>query len=228
MLEIYALEGSRVRLEPLTYSHVPDLVKAASGDRESYSFTDVPADESGMMLYVDKALLDQAAGTAVPFATIDLVAARVVGSTRFGDIEYWPWPEGSPGQRGVALPDAVEIGWTWLSSDAQRTGINREAKLLMLSHAFEAWRVHRVSFRTDARNQRSRQAISRLGAKLDGVIRAKQLGYDGAIRDNAVYSILDSEWEQVKASILSSFRAPNLERTTLDNSDDPFGNQSGC
>ncbi|MFN0070456.1 MAG: GNAT family N-acetyltransferase, partial [Chloroflexota bacterium] len=88
-----------------------------------------------------------------------------------------------------------------LAQDAQRSGINREAKLLMLTWAFEVWRVHRVTFRTDARNERSRWAIANLGARFDGVLRAAQIAYDGGIRDTAVYTILDSEWDTVKAGL---------------------------
>ena len=100
----------------------------------------------------------------MPFATIERAAGRVVGSTRFGNIERWDWPAGHPLRRLHDRPDAVEIGWTWLDPAAQRTGINVEAKLLMLTHAFEAWQVHRVSLMTDARNTRCREAIVRLGA----------------------------------------------------------------
>lgn len=201
MIDEVVLHGALVRLEPLGYSHVPGLLAAATGVRDSFSFTDVPADERSMRTYVERALAGRDAGTTAPYATIDLPSGRVVGTTRFGDIEHWPWPPGDPRQRGLGLPDAVEIGWTWLSPHAQRTGHNHEAKLLMLTHAFEVWRVRRVRFRADSRNERSRVALIRLGASLDGIIRAAQLGYDGEVRDNAWYSILDSEWDQVKARL---------------------------
>ena len=142
----------------------------------------------------------------MPFATIDRETKRVVGSTRFGNIESWDWSVGSPHQRGAHLPDVVEIGWTWLAPDAQRTGINTEAKLLMLTLAFESWRVHRVSLRTDARNERSRVAIARLGAQFDGVIRVEKVAYDGAVRDTAYYSILDSEWPAAKDKLAARLR----------------------
>lgn len=201
MIEAATLHGELVRLEPLGYSHVPGLLVAATGVRDSFSFTDVPADERSMRTYVERALAGRDAGTVMPYATIDLLSGRVVGTTRFGDIEHWPWPPGDPRQHGLRRPDAVEIGWTWLSPDAQRTGHNHEAKLLMLTHAFEVWRVRRVRFRSDSRNERSRVALIRLGARLDGIIRAAQLGYDGEVRGNAWYSILDSEWDQVKARL---------------------------
>jgi RimJ/RimL family protein N-acetyltransferase len=100
----------------------------------------------------------------------------------------------------------VEIGGTWLAPSAQRTAINTEAKLLMLTHAFETWRVHRVSLKTDARNARSRAAILRLGARFDGVVRATRVAADHAIRDDAMYSILDAEWPAVKAALAARLR----------------------
>lgn len=200
------LEGRFVRLEPLTLDHVPGLVDATSGNRESFVYTLVPSGETEARAFVASALADQGAGTAVPFATIDRSTNRVVGSTRFCDIEFWDWPAGSPHQRGAELPDAVEIGYTFLASEAQRTGINTEAKLLMLTHAFEVWRVHRVRLVTDARNQRSRRAIERLGARFDGVLRAARTAFDGGIRDSVCYSMLDSEWPEAKAALEARLR----------------------
>jgi RimJ/RimL family protein N-acetyltransferase len=132
----------------------------------------------------------------------------VVGTTRFCYIEFWDWEPGSPHQRGAHLPDALEIGYTWLSPAAQRTGINTEAKLLMLTHAFETWRVHRVRLTTDARNERSRKAIERLGAGFDGVLRAARTAFDGGIRDSAHYSILDSEWPEIKRALAKRLLPP--------------------
>jgi RimJ/RimL family protein N-acetyltransferase len=195
------LEGRYVRLEPLSLAHVPALLAAATGSRETFGLTHVPADEPAMRRYVESALADQQAGRALPFATLDRKAARVVGSTRFGNVEFWDWPPGSPLQRGADVPDVVEIGWTWLAPDAQRTAVNTEAKLLMLRHAFETWRVHRVSLNTDARNTRSREAILRLGARFDGILRAARVASDGGIRDTAAYSILDTEWPAVRDNL---------------------------
>ena len=206
MLDLVTLEGRNVRLEPMSIDHVPALVRAATQSRATYDLTDVPADEPGMRRYVDTALSLRDAAKALPFTTINRATGNVVGSTRFGNIEFWNWPAGNPHQRGERLPDVVEIGWTWLSPEAQRTGINTEAKLLMLTHAFESWMVHRVSFRTDSRNERSRAAIERLGARFNGVVRAASIAYDGAIRDSAVYSILDSEWPQVKDRLAGLLR----------------------
>jgi len=116
-------------------------------------------------------------------------------------VEFWAWPAGNPLQRGEERPDVVEIGATWLAPAAQRTEINTEAKLLMLAHAFEVWRVHRVSLMTDSRNARSRIAILRLGARFDGVLRAARVAVDGVIRDTAAYSILENEWPAVKTGL---------------------------
>ncbi len=197
------LEGRHIRLEPLTLGHARALVEVANGPRESYGFTLVPADETSMLRYIEAALRDQEAGRALPFATVAKATGRVVGSTRFGNIEFWAWPPGNPHQRGLDVPDVAEVGWTWLAQDAQRTPINTEAKLLMLTHAFETWRVHRVSLMTDARNERSRRAILRVGARFDGVIRAQRMAFDGTIRDTAAFSILESEWPTVKRQLQS-------------------------
>jgi RimJ/RimL family protein N-acetyltransferase len=212
------LHGRFVRLEPLGLAHVPALVAAAAGPRGTYDLTHVPADEARMCAYVESALRDRDAGRAAPFATVDLRAGAgstsgvVVGTTRFGNLEYWTWPEPAERGRPADVPDAVEIGWTWLAERAQRTAINSEAKLLMLDHAFDVWRVHRVTLKTDRRNQRSRAAIERLGAQLDGVLRAHMpaaapfisamsaMSDAGArgVRDSAVYSILAAEWPSLR------------------------------
>jgi len=202
ILQPLTLSGASVRLEPLSPGHAQALVAAAtSGPRDSYAFTRVPATLTDAIAYVDEALALQEAGRALPFATVDATSGRVVGSTRFLNVEFWTWPAGSPFQRGEQVPDVVEVGATWLAPAAQRTAINTEAKLLMLAHAFEVWRVHRVSLLTDARNERSRSAILRLGARFDGVLRAARVAFDDTIRDTAAYSILDSEWAAVKAGL---------------------------
>src|SRR5258706_3990191 len=154
------LEGRYVRLEPLTRAHVKPLLAAATiGSRESFGYTSVAATEAAMSRWVDEARTAHAEARALPFAVVMRADDRVVGSTRFGNIEFWSWPADNPNQRGEDRPDVVEIGWTWYALHAQRTGINTEAKLLMLTHAFETWRVHCVRLKTDARNERSRQAI---------------------------------------------------------------------
>src|ERR1051326_6846641 len=194
VLDLITLSGKHVRLEPLTRAHAPALAAAASsGPRDTYAYTSVPDGEASAVAYIDEASRLHAAGKALPFATVDTASGRVIGSTRYLNVEFWPWPPGNPHQRGEHLPDVVEIGSTWLCPAAQRTPINTEAKLLMLTQAFEAWRVHRVSLMTDARNTRSRNAILRLGAKLDGVLRAARVAFDGVIRDTAAFSIVESE-----------------------------------
>jgi RimJ/RimL family protein N-acetyltransferase len=197
------LEGRHVRLEPVELGHAGALTAAARGSRETYGFTMVPDDETAMVRYIETALREQEAGRALPFATVAKSTGRVVGSTRFGNIDFWPWPPGNPNQRGEDRPDGVEIGWTWLAAAVQRTAVNTEAKLLMLTHAFDEWRVHRVSLMTDARNERSRNAILRLGARFDGVIRAQRPASDGGIRDTAAFSILESEWPMIRRQLQS-------------------------
>src|SRR5712672_54494 len=199
MFPLLVLEGAQVRLEPLALEHVPALAAAASGPRQTYALTWVPEGEPAMRRYVEEALALREAGAAVPFATVQRATGRVLGSTRFFNFEYFRWPEGA--RAPPQPPDAVEIGWTWLAADAQRTAVNTEAKLLMLTYAFESWRVLRVNLRTDGRNARSRGAIERLGARLDGILRAHVPASDGGVRDTATYSLLASEWPAAKARL---------------------------
>ncbi|MGH7373734.1 MAG: GNAT family N-acetyltransferase [Candidatus Rokuibacteriota bacterium] len=201
LVEPVTLEGRFVRLEPLTMAHVTELLAAAAGPRDTYGFTLVPQDEAETRAYVEAALGEREARRALPFATVDRASGGTIGSTRFFNIEFWSWPPGNVNQRGADRPDVVEIGWTWLSASAQRTPINSEAKLLMLAHAFDRWRVHRVSLMTDARNLRSREAIMRLGARFDGILRAARPASDGTIRDTAAFSILDSEWPAIRTRL---------------------------
>ena len=200
-LDPVILEGRHVRLEPLEWRHLPALVAAASGRRDTFRLTTTPDGEPQAREYVTAALDAQAAGNGLPFATVSLALGRVVGSTRFGNLERWPWPVDHASARTDGAPDAGEIGWTWLAEEAQRTAANTEAKRLMLALAFETWGFHRVTLKTDARNTRSRAAIERLGARFDGVIRAHFPAVDGALRDSAIYSILAAEWPSVRASL---------------------------
>jgi len=194
------LVGASVRLEPLALHHVSGLLAAARGPRDTYRFTDVPDSEDAMRRYVEAALTAAADARALPFATIDVAAERIVGSTRFGNLERWSWPvvAGSSSPAGI---DAVEIGWTWLAATAQRTRVNTEAKRLMLGHAFEVWHVERVTLKTDARNQRSRAAIERVGGRLDGLLRGHMPAADGTVRTSAVYSVMRDEWPAVRARL---------------------------
>jgi RimJ/RimL family protein N-acetyltransferase len=176
-------------------------VAASNEDPTAYRWNVVPTDEPAMEDYVRAALDDQAAGTALPFATVRLPEAVVVGSTRFLRMERWPWPPDNPCAHADGHPDVVEIGATWLAVSAQRTAVNTEAKLLMLGHAFDHWRVHRVSIITDARNEQSRAAIARLGAEFEGIVRAHRIGADGTVRDSARSSILAGDWEAIRTRL---------------------------
>jgi RimJ/RimL family protein N-acetyltransferase len=129
----------------------------------------------------------------------------VLGSTRFAELTPWTWPSGSTHQRHDR-PDVTEIGHTWLAASAQRTGVNSEAKSLMLHHAFDVWAVHLVRLRTDRRNVRSRTAIERLGARFEGVRRADRPGIDGTVRDSAFYSITMAEWPEVRQRLATLLR----------------------
>jgi RimJ/RimL family protein N-acetyltransferase len=200
------LEGVRVRLEPLAPAHLPGLV-AAAADRSTYGLAHVPAGPEQMAEYLAHARDEQAAGHHLPFATLDRVAGTVVGSTRFSELVPWRWPPGSAHQRRDR-PDVVEIGHTWLARAAQRTGINREAKLLMLTQAFEVWEVHAVKLRTDERNARSRAAIEGLGARFDGVLRADRPGADDTVRASAYYSITAEEWPGVRRGLVAALARP--------------------
>ncbi|WP_137992353.1 GNAT family N-acetyltransferase [Streptomyces vilmorinianum] len=203
-----ALTGRSVRLEPLAPQHAPALAAAGGQDRTTYGFTPVPHDLDTAWSYVERALDEQRAGRQLAFAVVDTADGQVVGSTRFLELDYWQgplvWPSvpGVPyGDPATAVPDAAEIGNTWLAPRAQGSGINTETKLLMLRHAFEVWGVRRISMRADARNLRSRAAIERLGATCEGVRRAHSRGLDGAVRSTAFYSILDEEWPAVRGVI---------------------------
>jgi N-acetyltransferase len=199
------LTGAVVRLVPLARGHAGSLLAAATQSRETFGFTQVPGDADGMVAYIDAALADQRAGSALPFAIVDRRDERVVGSTRFLDLDYWTdppnWPAGTPTVRPDVLPTTAEVGSTWLAASAQRTAINTEAKLLMFTHAFETWGVLRVTLKTDARNARSRRAIERVGGRFEGIRRAHCRAVDGTVRDSAYYSILAEEWPKVRAGL---------------------------
>lgn len=210
MREPLTLEGRFVRLEPLSESHIPALVQAASEDRSHYQWTYTPDGVEQMTAYVRDALDQVAAGAHVAFATVwkgsGIGTDRVVGATRFCEIKYWQWPPGATHQRH-GVPDVVDIGFTWLAGSAQRTAVNTEAKLLMMTHAFEEWEVHRVALQTDVRNTRSRAAIERIGARLDGILRADRPGADDTVRTSARFSIVTSEWPGVQARLRARLEA---------------------
>ena len=150
------------------------------------------------MILERKSEPDRDDGDRLPFAIV--WRGQVVGSTSFIEPRVWDWPVGCQLQR-IDRPDAVEIGSTWLAASAQRTRCNTEAKLLMLGHAFEQWQVHAVSFKTDERNQRSRRAIERLGARFDGIRRADMPGADCTVRSSAYYSITAPEWPAIRKGL---------------------------
>lgn len=191
------LAGLHIRLEPLDYRHVDGLVAAAAVDPSLYQWSPVPRTSAETTRYVDTALKWQKEGSAVPFATVRREDGVVVGSTRFWNLERWLWPAGHL-RHGREHPDACEIGHTWLSGSSIRTATNTEAKLLMLTHAFETWQMLRVCLHTDARNERSRAAIERIGGKYEGTLRAHRMAADYTPRDSMRFSILATEWADVK------------------------------
>ena len=188
--ESVVLTGRHVRLEPLDYRHVDGLVAASAVDPSLYQWSPVPQGKAAATTYVDTALAWRDAGTALPFATVRVDDGVVIGSTRFFDLERWAWPSGHA-RHGRSAPDACEIGYTWLTRSAIRTAANTEAKLLMLTHAFETWKVLRVCLHTDARNQRSRAAIERIGGKFEGILRSHRMAADYIARDSARFSIIE-------------------------------------
>jgi N-acetyltransferase len=192
-----SLIGKHVRLEPLQYHHAPGLVAAASGGGELYRWSPVPQEAAQARRYLETALAARDDGIAVPFAVIRAADDTVIGSTRFWDLGFWPWPGADP----KTTPDTCEIGHTWLSRDAIRTGANTEMKRLMLTHAFEVWQVRSVCLHTDARNERSRAAIQRIGGRFEGVLRAHRLGTDLKPRDSARFSITAAEWPAVRRGL---------------------------
>lgn len=197
MLTIPQLEGRYIRLEPLSVAHTEGLAAASSGDPELYCWSQVPRDLGEVARYIEKALELRDAGVAAPFATVRVADGAVIGSTRFFDLERWPWPASHP-RHAQQFPDIGEIGYTWLNASAIRTAANSEAKLLMLTHAFEVWNMLRICLHTDERNDRSRAAIVRIGGRFEGVLRSHRMAADIRPRNSARYSILASEWPAAK------------------------------
>lgn len=199
--ENLTLQGQHIRLEPLEHRHVDGLVAASATDPSLYQWSPVPQGKEEATTYVDTALAWRDAGTAMPFAIVRADDGVIIGSTRFWNIERWAWPKGHP-SHGRSVPDACEIGYTWLARSAIRTGANTEAKLLMLQHAFEVWQVLRVCFHTDSRNQRSRAALERIGGHCEGILRAHRMAADFIPRDSVRYSIIAAEWPAVKERLV--------------------------
>jgi len=179
------LEGQHVRLEPLSPAHEEALI-AAAGDGELWNSTvTIVPTRATMAAYIASALEAQAQGRELPFVIIS--SGQIVGTTRFYSIER--------------DHRHVEIGYTWLAASAQRTRVNTEAKLLLLTHAFEDWRCIAVGFLTDVLNQQSRTAILRLGAKQEGILRNHMIMPGGRYRDSVIFSIIEAEWPEVKARL---------------------------
>ncbi len=204
-METFTLTGSHIRLEPLDPSHAEALAAASVADHSLYRWTTVPQGIAEAARYIDAALTARDADSAVPFATVRLEDGAVIGSTRFSNLEHWLWPPSHP-SHGRRHPDACEIGHTWLTASALRTAANTEAKLLMLTFAFETWQVFRVCLHTDSRNLRSRAAIERIGGKFEGILRAHRMAADYIARDSARFSIVAAEWPELKQRLAQRVR----------------------
>lgn len=194
ILEPVTLAGKIVRLEPLTQTHHDDLANAIQ-DGELYRlwYTAAPSPE-GMQKEIARRLALHAAGSMLPFAVIDTANNKAVGMTTYMNID-------APNRR-------VEIGSTWYAKSVQRTGLNTEAKLLLLAHAFDTLDCIAVEFRTHFLNQQSRRAIERLGAKLDGILRNHSLAANGTLRDTVVYSVIASEWPTIRTHLQWQLEKP--------------------
>jgi RimJ/RimL family protein N-acetyltransferase len=183
------LEGTVVRLESLCREHA-ELFWEVAKDAVDDIFRWIPYSiktREDFQQVVDKALAEQERGESVVFATVERASGQVIGSTRFMNIDR--------------ANRRVEIGWTWIAPAWQRTAVNTEAKFLMLRHAFEVWQCIRVELKTDALNQKSRNAILRLGVKEEGTLRRHVITWTGRGRDSVYFSILDTEWPEVKARL---------------------------
>jgi RimJ/RimL family protein N-acetyltransferase len=199
MLAPVTLRGEVVACEPMRPSHAEALSAAAAEDRSAYAFTWVPDGVDEAVAYIFTALREHAQGDTMPFVVRRLEDNRIVGSTRYLDCQVFRWPPGrGPAVAADAWPSVAEIGNTWYAASAQRSAVNTECKLLLLGYAFDVWQVHRVSFKTDARNARSRRAIQRLGAAFEGVRRCHLPATDGTIRDTAYYSLVRDEWPKTR------------------------------
>ena len=188
-IEPVILAGKSVRLEPLSMNHLQGLSEVAF-DASIWKWNPSAVfNQEDLKNYIELALEDKQKGIALPFATIAQSSNKVIGSTRFANID-------TKNRR-------VEIGWTWISPNWQRSTINTEAKFLMLQHAFEIWNCIRVELKTDVLNEQSRKAILRIGAKEEGILRRHVICDSGRIRDTIYFSILDSEWLEVKNNLLA-------------------------
>jgi N-acetyltransferase len=181
------LAGRRVRLEPLELAHVPALAEVALVPAVWQWTLARPADEAALRAWAEAAIANRAVGRELPFVTLDAATGRPIGSTRYMSI--------------VPEHRRLEIGWTWVAPAWQRTGANREAKLLMLGHAFDTLGCRRVEFKTDSLNEPSRTALLGIGAQFEGIFRNHMVMPDGRMRHSAYYSVIDEEWPAVRAGL---------------------------
>lgn len=207
------LSGLYIRLEPLGLHHV-EALSAASAANSSlhepalYSWTIVPQGIEETTRYVQTALDWRNDGTAIPFVVIRNADNAVIGSTRYWNIDRWPWPA-SHERHGNPYPDASEVGYTWYARSAIRSGANTEGKFLMLQHAFEVWNALRISLHTDTRNLRSQASMERIGFKREGVIRMHKLANDNVPRDSVRFSMIASEWPEVRQRLVARLYSRN-------------------
>ncbi|MES2304543.1 MAG: GNAT family protein [Gemmatimonadota bacterium] len=181
------LEGRVVRLEPLTLDHFELLAEVAlHPDLWALTVSRLESRDD-LQRWIESALVEQHAGRALPFVTIERASGRIAGSTRYGNYS--------------AFDGRVEIGWTWVAPEWQRSGVNTDAKYLMLTHAFETLGCGRVELKTDALNHRSRNAMLRIGAKEEGTLRKHARTEGGRTRDTVYFSIVDDEWPGVKRKL---------------------------
>ena len=178
---------------PLRLEHLDALYKAGSDESLWLWTANVVESKDDLRRYVKTALEEFERKVSLPFVTIEKSSEKIVGSTRFGNID--------------AKNKKTEIGWTWINPRWQRSFINTEAKLLMLAHAFETWKCVRVEFKTDVLNVKSRNAISRLGAKEEGVLRRHMITDNGRLRDTIYFSIIDTEWKNIKENLNEKLRS---------------------
>jgi RimJ/RimL family protein N-acetyltransferase len=184
------LEGRIVRLEPLSLEHVAGLAEVGL-DPAIWRWTIArPSSEEDLRGWAEAALANRAAGTEMPFVTIEAATGRPIGSSRYMNI--------------VLEHHRLEIGWTWVAPPWQRSGANREAKLLQLRHAFEVLGCRRVEFKTDSRNEASRNALLGIGAQFEGIFRNHMVMPDGPMRHSAWYSVIDEEWPAVRDRLEAS------------------------
>jgi RimJ/RimL family protein N-acetyltransferase len=192
-VEPVVLEGEKVRLEPLSLAHHADLCEAGLHEQLWRLIPTSLKTPEDMKNYIQTALGEQARGISLPFATVEKASGKAIGSTRFGNID--------------AANKRAEIGWTWIAPEWQRTFVNTEAKYLMLKHAFENWQCNRVELKMDALNERSRNAILRIGAKFEGIFRQHIITESGRLRDSAYFSIINTEWAEVKVRLEEKLNA---------------------